>query len=308
MRIVFLIIIASTLFFCDNKHINKQRKEELRDCIIPNNVLAYIQSNKDFELIDIQKQFSEDFWNYYRIQKKSLCPIVCYGDFNYDNEKDIAVIVNYKEYKSGTYPKHIFPFLVIFHSYEKEIKTPYIVYKTDDYKEETVKSVIYDQFENGIWSYIQTGQKNEKDIVEIVIPEKSSFYVYWDDIKKQYRYRNSLDDDYDYNYNPKLEDLFKGEYVFSTFNKDNIKYQYIINIKNLNNIDLIIEEDEDQYEYKKMEASIIDNNKLKIVFDSKLDEMGIIYLECIDSLYYISGAPIYFINIGTESEELDKIK
>lgn len=301
---VSLFLILFTLFSCNNNYISKE--EKLGVCSIPNNVLSYIQLNKYFELIDTQKQFSKDFWEYYNVQRRTVCPIICYGDFNYDNEKDIAVIVNYKGYKSDTYPKHIFPFLVIFHSYEKEIKAPYIVYKTDAYKEETVKSVIYDQFENGIWSYIQTGQKNKKDIVEIVIPEKSSFYVYWDDIKKQYRYRNNLDDDYDYN--PKLENLFKGKYVFRAFNKDNIKYQYNINIKSLNNIDLIIEEGEDLYEYKKMEASIVDNNKLKIVFDSKLDEMGIIYLECIDSLYYISGVPIYFINIGTESEKLDKIK
>ena len=177
---------------------------------------------------------------------------------------------------------------------------------SDLYKEEVIKSVVYDQFEEGIWSYIQTGQKNKKDIIEIVIPEKSTFYVCWDEIKKQYRYRNSLDDDYDYS--SKLEDLFRGKYLFSTLNKDNIKYQYIINIKSLNNIDLIIEEGKDKYEYKKMEAAISDNNKIKIVFDNKLKEMGIIYIEYINNLYYISGTPIYFINIGTESQELNKIE
>lgn len=91
-------------------------------------------------------------------------------------------------------------------------------------------------------------------------------------------------------------------------NKDNIKCQYIINIKSLNNIDLIIEEGEDEYEYKKMEAAISGDNKIKIVFDNKLKEMGIIYIEYINNLYYISGTPIYFINIGTESQELNKIE
>lgn len=300
---LFLILFA--LFSCVNNSSSK-KTEKLDVCIIPNNVLSYIQSNNDFELIDTQKQFSEDFWGYYNIQRKSICPIICYGDFNYDNEKDIAIIVRYKGYKSDTYPKHTFPFLAIFHSYEKEIRAPYIVYKTDDYKEETVKTVVYDQFEEGIWSYIQTGQKNKKDIIEIVIPEKSTFYVCWDEVKKQYRYRNSLDDDYDYS--SKLEDLFRGKYLFSTLNKDNIKYQYIINIKSLNNIDLIIKEGKDKYEYKKMEAAISDDNKIKIVFDNKLKEMGIIYIEYINNLYYISGIPIYFINIGTESQELNKIE
>ena len=78
--------------------------------------------------------------------------------------------------------------------------------------------------------------------------------------------------------------------------------------KSLNNIDLIIEEGKDKYEYKKMEASISDDNKIKIVFDNKLKEMGIIYIEYINNLYYISGTPIYFINIGTESQELNKIE
>ena len=141
---LFLILFA--LFSCVNNSSSK-KTEKLDICIIPNNVLSYIQSNKDFELIDAQKQFSEDFWRYYNIRKKSICPIICYGDFNYDNEKDIAIIVKYKGYKSDAYPKHIFPFLVIFHSYEKEIRASYIVYKTDDYKEETVKTVVYDQFE-----------------------------------------------------------------------------------------------------------------------------------------------------------------
>ena len=102
--------------------------------------------------------------------------------------------------------------------------------------------------------------------------------------------------------------MFRGKYLFSTLNKDNIKCQYIINIKSLNNIDLIIKEGKDKYEYKKMEAAISDDNKIKIVFDNKLKEMGIIYIEYINNLYYISGTPIYFINIGTESQELNKIE
>jgi hypothetical protein len=305
-KIIFFNVLI-ILFCCScNNNYTSEKTKNLGVCTIPNNVLSYIQSNENFELIDTQKQFSKDFWEYYNIQKKSVCPIICYGDFNYDNEKDMAIIVKYKGYKSDTYPKHTFPFLVIFHSYKKEIRAPYIIYKTDDYKEETVKSVVYDQFEDGIWSYILTGQKNKKDIIEIIIPEKSSFYVYWDEIKQQYRYKNSLDDDYDYS--SKLENLFRGKYLFSTLNKDNIKYQYTINIKSLNNIDLIIEEGKDKYEYKKIEATISNYNKIKIVFDSKLKEMGIIYIEYINNLYYISGMPIYFINIGTESEELNKVE
>jgi hypothetical protein len=305
-KIIFFNVLI-ILFCCScNNNYTSEKTKNLGVCTIPNNVLSYIQSNENFELIDTQKQFSKDFWEYYNIQKKSVCPIICYGDFNYDNEKDMAIIVKYKGYKSDTYPKHTFPFLVIFHSYKKEIRAPYIIYKTDDYKEEAVKSVVYDQFEDGIWSYILTGQKNKKDIIEIIIPEKSSFYVYWDEIKQQYRYKNSLDDDYDYS--SKLENLFRGKYLFSTLNKDNIKYQYTINIKSLNNIDLIIEEGKDKYEYKKIEATISNYNKIKIVFDSKLKEMGIIYIEYINNLYYISGMPIYFINIGTESEELNKVE
>ena len=305
-KIIFFNVLI-ILFCCScNNNYTSEKTKNLGVCTIPNNVLSYIQSNENFELIDTQKQFSKDFWEYYNIQKKSVCPIICYGDFNYDNEKDMAIIVKYKGYKSDTYPKHTFPFLVIFHSYKKEIRAPYIIYKTDDYKEETVKSVVYDKFEDGIWSYILTGQKNKKDIIEIIIPEKSSFYVYWDEIKQQYRYKNSLDDDYDYS--SKLENLFRGKYLFSTLNKDNIKYQYTINIKSLNNIDLIIEEGKDKYEYKKIEATISNYNKIKIVFDSKLKEMGIIYIEYINNLYYISGMPIYFINIGTESEELNKVE
>ena len=45
---LFLILFA--LFSCVNNSSSK-KAEKLDICIIPNNVLSYIQSNKDFELI-----------------------------------------------------------------------------------------------------------------------------------------------------------------------------------------------------------------------------------------------------------------
>ena len=49
---LFLILFA--LFSCVNNSSSK-KTEKLDVCIIPNNVLSYIQSNNDFELIKLNK-------------------------------------------------------------------------------------------------------------------------------------------------------------------------------------------------------------------------------------------------------------
>ena len=69
-KIIFFNVLI-ILFCCScNNNYTSEKTKNLGVCTIPNNVLSYIQSNENFELIDTQKQFSKDFWEYYNIQKK----------------------------------------------------------------------------------------------------------------------------------------------------------------------------------------------------------------------------------------------
>ena len=66
-------------------------------CKIPKNIASYIEANQDtFTPIDIEKRFSKEFCEYYQIHQGKGCPIICYGDFNYDNEKDIICHLIYR--------------------------------------------------------------------------------------------------------------------------------------------------------------------------------------------------------------------
>ena len=117
------------------------------------------------------------------------------GDFNQNGNEYIAIILRYKGYKNEAYHNYVFPFLIIFNDYKNGIK-PTIIYKTGDYSDESEKTVIYDQFDEGIFSYIEKDKVCDKEVVKIILPEKSSFYVYWNSNKLMYEFINSLDKDF----------------------------------------------------------------------------------------------------------------
>lgn len=217
-----LILILSFLFVCckgsPSEATNLVDKENpTENCKIPTQILNYIKKNEDnFKLIDVNKELKlvHDFIN------EKTCPIIVKGDFNQNGNEDIALILRYTEYKIPEYKNYDFPFLVVFNDYEKQIK-PIIVYKTGDYENEDIKTVIYDQFENGIFSYIQNGSVCNKDVIDIIIPEKSTFHVIWNDQTQQYEYFNVLDtiDCVDENYNSnKKNDIYKT--IQGVFEKD----------------------------------------------------------------------------------------
>lgn len=64
-----------------------------------------------------------------------------------------------------------------------------------DYADEDIKTVIYDQFDKGIFSYLKKGKYNGKDVVDIVLPEKSIFLVKWNHKDGRYEYLNYMDID-----------------------------------------------------------------------------------------------------------------
>lgn len=231
----FLIILALlTLFNCkkaqDNKLILKEEtivlpKKNVKDkCDIPEEVRSYIESNKQYEfLIDNDLKLIKEFLD------SSFCPTYTKGDFNYNGKEDIAIIIKYKGYKSEEYEGYTYPFLVIFNDYLDGIK-PNIIYKTGDYKDEPVKTVIYDQYNEGIISYIKIGKVCEKDVIDIILPEKSSFFVYWNLKNSKYEFLNYLDD----NLCKKINNEEKTTSIFNSWvNNSNYIPEIQITIKDI---------------------------------------------------------------------------
>jgi hypothetical protein len=197
---ISILIILLSLFNCKNHQENKNILDKKTDivtissvkneCGIPQEIMTYITSNKEFEVIT-----NKDLKLLKEYVNISLCSICTKGDFNNNGNEDIAIILRYKGYKNETYHNYVFPFLIIFNDYKNGIK-PTIIYKTGAYSEEDVKTVIYDQFEEGIFSYIEKDQVCDKEVVKIILPEKSTFYVYWNSNKSVYELINSLDEDF----------------------------------------------------------------------------------------------------------------
>jgi hypothetical protein len=197
---ISILIILLSLFNCKNQQENKNILDKKTDtitissvkneCGIPQEIMTYITSNKEFELLTIKDlKLLKEYVNI------SLCSICTKGDFNNNGNEDIAIILRYKGYKNETYHNYVFPFLIIFNDYKNGIK-PTIIYKTGAYSEEDIKTVIYDQFEEGIFSYIEKDEVCDKEVVKIILPEKSTFYVYWNSNKLIYELINSLDEDF----------------------------------------------------------------------------------------------------------------
>ena len=156
---------------------------------IPNEIKTYIGSNSDFEML------AEKDLKLVKEQAQSSS-ILTYmkGDFNQNKIEDFAIILRYKGYKNKAYTNYSFPFLVIFNDYKNGV-VPNVVYKTGDYAEEDIKTVIYDQFEEVIFSYLKKGNVCDEEVIDIVIPEKSSFFVFWNPNKLSYEFLNYLDED-----------------------------------------------------------------------------------------------------------------
>jgi hypothetical protein len=193
-----IIIICGFFLFTNCKNdLNKSIEVKVQDVLstkvieseIPNEIKTYIDSNSDFEMLAEKdlKLVKE------QVQSSSILTYMK-GDFNQNKIEDFAIILRYKRYKNDEYTNYNFPFLVIFNDYKNGV-VPNVVYKTGDYAEEDIKTVIYDQFEEGIFSYLKKGNVCDKEVIDIVIPEKSSFYVFWNPRNKKYELLNYLDED-----------------------------------------------------------------------------------------------------------------
>jgi len=101
---------------------------------------------------------------------------------------------------------------------------------------------------------------------------------------------------------------WSGKYTFKRTNKDELVTSFLIDIKNLDDIAIVYIGDGEKAEsYKNLKAENIAEDKIKIVFNNKYDELGIIYIQKNENKYIISGEPISNINPGNDEYPLKKM-
>lgn len=200
MKALFNIIFFSLLFIgckkADNTSVinNAENTAVVNykdyNCEIPPVITDYFRVNKDdWELVRIDEL---------GVQKEILsqlknCPLSLEGDFDGNGEKDIAIMARSKKIRYNEVKNHNYPFLLVFNNYEKSKNLqPLMILKGENYNDE-IQTVIYDQYNDGIWSYLSKENICGKETIVVNIPESSSFCIIWDKNKNTYEYVNSLD-------------------------------------------------------------------------------------------------------------------
>lgn len=98
-----------------------------------------------------------------------------------------------------------------------------------------------------------------------------------------------------------------GSYSFLARNKEGLKTSFDIQIIKFDNIIVKYTSDEGKAKtFKSIKGKLEQENKLIVPFDPQNQEMGIIYIEKDNNMFYISGSPIYFINPGNDQLPLKK--
>lgn len=102
---------------------------------------------------------------------------------------------------------------------------------------------------------------------------------------------------------------WEGKYFFEKSNRDHLKTSFEISINNLNDVKVVYIGDGEKPEtYKNLIGEIVADNKLKVVFNKKYEDMGVIYIQKSGDQYIISGEPITNINPGNNEFPVKKVK
>ncbi len=102
-------------------------------------------------------------------------------------------------------------------------------------------------------------------------------------------------------------DIWIGKYFLEKSNKDELKTSFEITINNLEDIKVTYISDGDEAEiYENLKAEVVDEDKIKIIFNKKYNKMGIIYIQNHEKEYFVSGEPISNINPGNDEYFLNK--
>lgn len=104
-------------------------------------------------------------------------------------------------------------------------------------------------------------------------------------------------------------DIWSGKYFFKKENRDELVTSFDIDVRSLDAINITYVGDGEKPEsYKNLKAEVVDKDKIKIQFNKKYDDFGIIYIQKEDQKYIISGEPISNINPGNDEYSIKKIE
>jgi hypothetical protein len=107
----------------------------------------------------------------------------------------------------------------------------------------------------------------------------------------------------------KVAESWSGKYFFEKTNRDELKTSFDISISDLNSITVNYISNGEKVEiYKNLKGVKVEDDKIKIVFNKKYENMGFIYIQKYENEYIISGDPIANINPGNDEYPLKKIK
>ena len=107
----------------------------------------------------------------------------------------------------------------------------------------------------------------------------------------------------------KVAESWSGKYFFEKTNRDELKTSFDISISDLNSITINYISNGEKVEiYKNLKGVKVEDDKIKIVFNKKYENMGFIYIQKYENEYIILGDPIANINPGNDEYPLKKIK
>lgn len=181
----------------ERKAVNKSESLLESNCQIPVEIDRYLKEHVDqWSAVELS-DFNEELVSYLRIasqrDKSDKCPYFILGDFTNDGKEDCAIILRNKTYKVDEYGEYKFPFLLVFNDYKKSVE-PNVVYKTGEYKNEAIKTVILSEQNDRILSYLSNGNICGTKVIDVNYFEKSGFFVYWDQQSNSYQFLNYLDE------------------------------------------------------------------------------------------------------------------
>ena len=180
------------------------------------------------------------------------------------------------------------------------------VYKQENYSEALVTINNYFYIDSKLNLWILAVNEDEEGI-------KVKFWNYYK-IDEESGKVNLVKNNFSSNLSIKNDDKeinnsWGGKYFFERTNRDDLKTSFEISINNLKNISLVYVSDGEKPEtYNNTVGEMISNDKMKITFNKKYDDMGIVYIQKNGNNYIISGDPISSINPGNDEFPLKKTK
>ncbi|WP_306169341.1 hypothetical protein [Halomonas sp. MMSF_3323] len=205
-------------------------------CDMPREVEQYLTNNTERWSVVERNEFDSELLTYLSVaaqrENSVSCPYFIRGDFTDDGDEDYAVILqNIGSVADGPGGYKI-PFLLIFNG-DRDNADPYVVYRTEVYRNEERKTVIKTEVGDGILSYLSSGSVCDREVVIVNNFEKSSFFTYWDQQNGSYQVASYSDEELCEKVNPT-----KNEF---SFYEENERYFITdIDVNNDNCLDKVV--------------------------------------------------------------------